>query len=192
MRGARGEGDQGGSEAEALQVWGCAHEVWAGQRAAPPIVVGEDWDCVAAAKAGVSFLIQGPPGSGKSHQARAIVEACTPRQVYVLSFTNTAVANLRGLPARTMTLDRFIGRVLHRNLLVTPCLILWDEVFYASTNMLARMSKLQVHPDVQFVCLGDPRQLQCPQNSWKGDGFLRAGARLLRNGIRRKRSCIRW
>ena len=34
--------------------------------------------------------------------------------------------------------------------------------------MLARMSKLQVHPDVQFVCCGDPRQLQCPQNSWKG------------------------
>ena len=47
---------------------------------APPIVVGEDWDCVAAAaaKAGVSFLIQGPPGCGKSHQARAIVEACAP------------------------------------------------------------------------------------------------------------------
>ena len=34
--------------------------------------------------------------------------------------------------------------------------------------MLARMCKLQVYEDVQIIACGDPRQLQCPQNQWKG------------------------
>ena len=59
-------------------------------------------------------------------------------------------------------------RVLHRNLLKTPCLVLWSEVFYSSASLLARMSKLQIYPDVQIICEGDPQQLQCPQQSWKG------------------------
>ena len=131
--------------------------------------MGEDGDYFGAAKAGVSFLLQGPPGSGKSHRAREIVEAVAPlRKVYVISFTNCAVATMRGGPAQYMTVDRFITRVLHRNLLVTPCLVLWDEVFFVSTNMLARTSKLQGHRDVQIVCCGDPRQLRAPQDSWKG------------------------
>ena len=64
--------------------------------------------------------------------------------------------------------DRFLKQVLHRNLFKIPCLVLWDEVFFVSCNMLARMSKLQVYPDVQVIACGDPRQLQCPQNQWKG------------------------
>ena len=124
---------------------------------------------MAAAKSGLSFLIRGGPGTGKSHIARRVVEAVAPQKMcYVVSFTNAAVANLAGLPARTMTLDRFVTRVLHRDALVTPCLILWDEVFFASTNMLARFSKIQVYGDVQIVACGDPHQLQCPDNHWKG------------------------
>ena len=34
---------------------------------AAPIIVGAEWDPVGAAMAGVSFLLQGPPGSSKSH-----------------------------------------------------------------------------------------------------------------------------
>ena len=81
------------------------------------------------------------------------------KQVYDISFTNCAVANMKTETQRVayMTVDKFLKQVLHRNLLRTPCLVLWDEVFFVSCNMLARMCKLQVYPDVQIIACGYPR-----------------------------------
>ena len=62
---------------------------------APPVVV-QDFDCVAAAIAGCSFLLQGGPGTGKSTRAKEVVEAVSEKkQVYNISFTNCAVANMK-------------------------------------------------------------------------------------------------
>ena len=47
---------------------------------ASPIIVGEDWDWLGAAKVGMSFLLQGPPGCGKTWRARQIVEAVAPKK----------------------------------------------------------------------------------------------------------------
>ncbi len=69
---------------------------------------------------------------------------------------------------RKMTVGRFLKRVLHQNLLRTPCLVIWDECFFVSCNMLARMSKVQIYDDVQIICCGDPRQLHAPHNHWRG------------------------
>ena len=101
---------------------------------APPIVVSE-FDCVAAAMAGMSFLLQGGPGTGNSTRAKEVVQAVSKKkQVYVISCTNCAVANMRTETQRVayMTVDRFLKQVLHRNLLRTPCLVLWDEILRPS------------------------------------------------------------
>ena len=69
---------------------------------------------------------------------------------------------------RYMTVGRFLSRVLHRNLLRTPCLVVWDECFFSSCSLIGKMSKVQCYDDVQMVCVGDPRQLEAPGNHWRG------------------------
>ncbi len=83
-------------------------------------------------KTSKSFLIRGPPGSGKSTLSKDIIRVVAEQKyVYVVSFTNSSVANLtEDIPnVRYLTCDRFIRRALHRNALRTPSMILWDEGF---------------------------------------------------------------